>query len=218
MMQTIYLEPLDTPVLFAVPKTVAVQGNFPVLYKDTYGAIMLILITRSSYRVLSDTSQPPAERLRADEQGYSYEMRNYLQLPPAFDGRITELASEVTADSKSRYDKAVAIESYLKNTYGYSLEMKAWGDELVADFLFNIKKGHCEYFATAMAMMLRTQGIATRIVNGFHTGEYNDSAGMYIVRQRHAHAWVEVFFPKENAWVRSTPRRRRLRRAPDLRG
>lgn len=206
LMQTIYLEPLDTPVLFAVPKTVAVQGNFPVLYKDRYGAISFQPNNdRSSYRVLSDTSLPSADRLRSDQQGYSIETQNYLQLPPVFDNRIAELASDVTANSKNRYDKAVAIESYLKNTYGYSLDMKAGGDEPVADFLFNVKKGHCEYFATAMAMMLRTQGIATRIVNGFHTGEYNDSAGMYIVRQRHAHAWVEVFFPKENAWVPFDP-------------
>jgi len=83
--------------------------------------------------------------------------------------------------------------------------MKSGGPEPLADFLFNVREGHCEYFATAMAVMLRTQGVATRIVNGFHEGEYNEMAGQYIVRQRHAHAWVEVYFPKEKAWVPFDP-------------
>jgi hypothetical protein len=75
----------------------------------------------------------------------------------------------------------------------------------LADFLFNVREGHCEYFATAMAIMLRTQGIATRVVNGFHGGEYNDAAGLTVVRQRHAHAWVEVYFPGKDVWVTFDP-------------
>ena len=206
LMQTIYLEPLDTPVLFAVPRTVAIQGNFPVLYKDGYGAVSFSANNeRVSYKVLSDRSLPSLERLRADGQGYSIESQNYLQLPPEYDRRIADLASTAAGNAKSRYDKAVAVQSYLRNTYDYTLEMKSGGEQPLADFLFNVRKGHCEYFATAMAVMLRTQGIATRIVNGFHEGEYNSTAGLYVVRQRHAHAWVEVYFPKENAWVPFDP-------------
>jgi protein-glutamine gamma-glutamyltransferase len=206
LLQTIYLEPLDTPVLFAVPRAVAVQGNFSVLYKDGYGAISFSSTNeRVSYKALSDRSLPPVERLRADNQGYSIESQNYLQLPAEYDRRIAELASSVAGNSKNRYDKAAAIASYLRNNYGYTLEMKAGGSEPLADFLFNIREGHCEYFATAMAVMLRTQGVATRLVNGFYEGEYNDTAGLYVVRQRHAHAWVEVYFPKENVWVQFDP-------------
>ena len=72
----------------------------------------------------------------------------------------------VTA-SQNRYDTARIVESYLQNKFGYTLEQKAGGSDPLADFLFNVREGHCEYFATAMAVMLRTQGIATRIVNGF---------------------------------------------------
>lgn len=206
LVQTIYLEPLDTPVLFSVPRTIAVQGNFPVLYKDRYGAISFQPGgERSSYKVLSDTSLPTVERLRADNQGYSIESQNYLQLPVEYDQRIADLATTVAGRERSRYDKAVAIESYLRGTYGYTLEMRSGGPEPIADFLFNVKEGHCEYFASSMAVMLRTQGLATRIVNGFHQGEYNETAGMYVVRQRHAHAWVEVYFPKENVWVPFDP-------------
>ncbi len=204
--QTIYLEPLDTPILFAVPKMIAVHGNFPALYKDGYGAVSFAANNeRISYTVASDRSLPSVERLRSDNQGYSTESQNYLQLPPHYDSRIAELAATAVGNARSRYDKAMAIESYLRNSYGYTLEMKSGGDEPLADFLFNIREGHCEYFATAMAVMLRTQGVATRIVNGFHAGEFNATAGLYVVRQRNAHAWVEVYFPKENVWVPFDP-------------
>lgn len=204
--QTIYLEPLDTPVLFALPRAVAIQGNFPFVYKDTYGGISFSRnAERISYKVLSDRSLPDVERLRADNQAYPIEKQNYLQFPDSFDKRIFNLAFQVTAKSDNRYDKAKAIESYLQNNYGYTLDLKASGDEPLADFLFNVREGHCEYFATAMAIMLRTQGIATRVVNGFHGGDYNETADVTVVRQRNAHAWVEVYFPKENAWVPFDP-------------
>lgn len=204
--QTFYLEPLDTPILFALSRAVAVQGNFPVLYKDTYGAISFSRASeRISYKVLSDRTLPSSDRLRADARQYSEETENYLQLPLSYDARIAELAAGVTQASNNRYDKARAIESYLQNNFGYTLEQKSGGTEPLADFLFNVREGHCEYFATAMAVMLRTQGIATRVVNGFQQGEYNETADVYVVRQKNAHSWVEVYFPGENAWVPFDP-------------
>jgi hypothetical protein len=83
--------------------------------------------------------------------------------------------------------------------------MKASGRDPVADFLFNVKAGHCEYFSTAMAVMLRTRGIAARVVNGFLPGEYNEAAGAYTVRQSDAHSWVEVYFPETRSWVTFDP-------------
>ncbi|MBK8466950.1 MAG: DUF3488 domain-containing protein [Chloracidobacterium sp.] len=204
--QTIYLEPLDTPVLFALTRAVAIQGNFPVVFKDAYGSLTYSRsYERVSYKVLSDRSLPSASQLRADDKPYISDVSNYRLLPPAFDRRIANLAETVAATAKNRYDKARAIESFLQNNFGYTLEQKAGGDEPLADFLFNVREGHCEYFATAMAMMLRTQGIATRIVNGFNGGEYNDAAEVTIVRQRNAHAWVEVYFPGEDVWVPFDP-------------
>jgi transglutaminase-like putative cysteine protease len=204
--QTIYLEPLDTPVLFALPRAVAVQGNFPVVNRDAYGGLSFPRnFERTSYKVISDRSLPSAAQLRADDQPYTADVRNYVFLPPVYDGRIAKLAETITASTKNPYDKARVVESYLQTNFGYTLEKKAGGSEPLADFLFNVQEGHCEYFATAMAVMLRTQGIATRIVNGFHGGDYNDAAGVTIVRQRNAHAWVEVFFPKENVWVPFDP-------------
>jgi Transglutaminase-like enzymes, putative cysteine proteases len=205
-LQTIYLEPLDTPVLFALSRPVAIQGNFVSVSKDGYGDLTFPRNPeRMTYKVLSDRSQPSVARLRADNQAYSEDSRRYLSLPEKFDRRIANLAESVTRQANNRYDKAKAIESYLQNNLGYTLDLKAGGPDPLSDFLFNVREGHCEYFATAMAIMLRTQGIATRIVNGFQQGEYNDTADMYIVRQRNAHSWVEVYFPGESAWVRFDP-------------
>lgn len=206
LVQTFYLESMQTQLLFALPTAVAVQGNFDVLYLDTYGSISHGRTgERITYKVASDRSVPRSDELRADRQPYSTDVQNYRSLPPVYDLRIAEMAAQITASSKNRYDKALAVESYLQTNYGYTLEQKAGGKEPLANFLFDLREGHCEYFATAMAVMLRTQGIATRIVNGYHGGEYNDTAGMTIVRQRHAHAWVEVFFPGEDAWVTFDP-------------
>ncbi len=205
--QTVYLEPLlDTPVLFALPRAIVVQGNFSMLYKDLYGAISFPSTSeRVSYKVLSDRSTPPPAKLRADHKPYSSQQNNYLQLPRTIDPRIGDLAERITAGSTNRYDQAKAIENYLQTSFGYTLQRRAGGSEPLADFLFNVREGHCEYFATAMAVMLRTQGIATRVVNGFHGGEYNDAADVTIVRERNAHAWVEVYFPSDNAWVLFDP-------------
>ena len=204
--QTIYLEPLDTPVLFALPRAVAVQGNFPILYKDAYGSISYQRnYDRISYKVVSDRGLPPVDQLRADDQPYTTEVQNYRALMPVYDLRIARLAEKISANAKNRYDKAKAVEAYLQNNFGYTLDLKAGGEEPLSDFLFNIREGHCEYFATAMAVMLRTQGIATRIVNGFHGGDFNDTADVTVVRQRNAHAWVEVYFPKEDVWVPFDP-------------
>ncbi len=206
LIQTIYLEPLDTPVIFALPRAVGIQGNFPVIEKDAYGALSYRRnYERISYKVLSDRSLPDRAWLREDNFGYGSEMQNYLQLPEKYDKRIFDLAYSITSKEKNRYDRASAIEKYLQNNFGYTLDLKAGGADPLAAFLFNVREGHCEYFATAMAVMLRTQGIATRIVNGFHGGEYNDTADVTVVRQRNAHSWVEVYFPKENVWVPFDP-------------
>ncbi|MDQ3219637.1 MAG: DUF3488 and transglutaminase-like domain-containing protein, partial [Acidobacteriota bacterium] len=204
--QTVYLEPLDTPVLFSLHRALGVQGNFPVLFRDVHGAITFPRVgERISYKVLSDRTLPDISALRTDDSAYRSESNNYRQLPSKLDERIEILAEQITRNIANRYDAARAVESYLQNSFGYTLEQKSGGDQPLADFLFNVKEGHCEYFATAMALMLRTQGIATRVVNGFQQGEYNETADVYVVRQKNAHSWVEVYFPGENAWVPFDP-------------
>ena len=126
----------------------------------------------------------------------------YLELPP-MDPRVANLASQITGNVSTPYEKAAAIEEYLRTKFGYTLEMVAT-ENPIPFFLFERKKGHCEYFASAMAVMLRTQGIPSRIVNGFRNGELSDVTGSYIVRGRDAHSWVEAFIPGRG-WVEFDP-------------
>ena len=207
VVQTVYLEPIQTPVLFALSRPVLVQGNFLQINKDAEESLNVNIsgAERVSYRVYSDTFYPGEERLKKDEKEYPPDFERYLQLPENLDQRIRNFASELTRQSGNRYDKSKAIEKYLQNNFGYTLEMKAKGEEPLADFLFNVREGHCEYFATAMAVMLRTQGVATRIVNGFQSGEYNEAADVFVVKQKDAHSWVEVYFPQEDAWIPFDP-------------
>jgi len=206
--QTVYLEPLDKQVIFGLHRMVGVQGNFPILYRDAHSSITYQRTgtgDRVSYKVLSDTVYPDESRLRSDRSAYSGDLKNYLQLPPQLDSRIAELAERITSDKENRYDATRSIETYLQTQFGYTLEQKAGGPDPLADFLFDEREGHCEYFATAMAVMLRTQGIATRVVNGFQRGDYNDAADVYVVRQRNAHSWVEAYFPETATWVAFDP-------------
>ncbi len=206
VIQTVYLEPLDTQVLFGLTRLVAVQANFPVLFVDPHGSVTFPRSgDRSTYKVLSDVRLPSESELRRDRSPVPESVENYLQLPDGLDPRIAERAQLVTKTATNRYDAAAMIEFHLRNDFGYTLEQKSGGEQPLADFLFNVREGHCEYFATAMAIMLRTQGIATRVVNGFQQGEYNETADVYMVRQREAHSWVEVYFPGQNDWVPFDP-------------
>ena len=207
--QTFYLEPVDTPVLFGAARILAVQGKLPFLRIDAEGAIQTRPhdSERIAYKVFSDTTEPSPATLRSDRLEYTVAFARYADLPTNLDPRIGELTRDVIKKSGARnwYDAARAVESHLRENYGYTLELKAGGADPLADFLFNVKQGHCEYFATAMAVMLRTQGVATRVVNGFLPGEYNETAGAYTVRQSDAHSWVEVYFPQTNSWVTFDP-------------
>jgi len=207
--QTFFVEPLESPVLFAAPRVVAIQGDLPFVRVDGEGSVQSRRhdFERIMYKALSDTSEPRMDLLRNDLRPIPVSFYRYLQLPEDLDPRISTLATTIVlrANASNRYDIAKAIESHLQHDYGYSLEMKAGGPDPLADFLFNIKAGHCEYFSTAMAVMLRTRGIAARVVNGFLPGEYNEAAGAYTVRQSDAHSWVEVYFPETRSWVTFDP-------------
>jgi transglutaminase-like putative cysteine protease len=207
--QTVFLEPLESPVLFAAPRVIAVQGDLPFIRMDQEGSIQSRRhdFERLMYKAISDTDEPPVDQLRDDMGPYPAEFKRYTQLPDNLDPRIVQLARTMILDAhaRNRYDAAKAIEWQLQRDYGYSLQMKATGPDPLADFLFNVKSGHCEYFSTAMAVLLRTHGVAARVVNGFLPGEYNETAGAYTVRQSDAHSWVEVYFPESQAWVTFDP-------------
>lgn len=207
--QTVFLEPIESPILFAAPQAVAIQSDLPFVRTDAEGSMQSRHheFERIIYRAISDTSEPDIEALRKDLLPYPASYERYLQLPDHLDPRINALATSILVNARvrNRYDAARAIETALQTGYGYSLQMRAGGPDPLADFLFRVKAGHCEYFSTAMAVMLRTRGVATRVVNGFLPGEYNPTSGAYTVRQSDAHSWVEVYFPETRSWITFDP-------------
>ena len=208
--QTFYIEPVDTPVLFAAHRAVGISGALPYVGQDTEGGLTTRDHPREriTYRAFSDTSDPPLESLRRDNGPYALDdAARYLQLPESLDPRIPELARGLIrgTGADNRYDAAHVIEDYFRQNFKYSLEVRGEGADPLADFMFRTRAGHCEYYATAMAVMLRSQRIAARVVNGFQMGEYNDAADVFTVRQSDAHSWVEVYFPATGAWVAFDP-------------
>jgi hypothetical protein len=168
---------------------------------------------RLEYTAVSEIAQPSPDELRRDSStDYPEDLsRRYLQLPVSRNGssridrRIRDLAAQITQNQPTPFEKARAIESYLKQNYGYTLSPNISADDPLAEFLFERRAGHCEYFATAMAVMLRTIGIPSRVVNGFQMGEYNDISDFYSVRQRDAHSWVEVYLGASRRWIEFDP-------------
>jgi transglutaminase-like putative cysteine protease len=205
---TVLLEPLATDTIFAATQAAALRGNFSggeapaegsrtFLLQDTTGSFFNPFhnFTKLRYEGISLLPRIPAELLRSAPEEYDEKLREtYLQVP-ALDPRVAKLARSITANAKTPYDKAVAIESYLRTRYRYTLELTGRpGADALAQFLFDVRAGHCEYFASAMTILLRTLEVPARIVNGFLPGEYNDLGGDYIVRASDAHTWVEVYF------------------------
>ena len=213
---TIFLEPIATDAIFFPGRIVSLRGNFTGEGGNSYFALRRNYLLRDStetilnpfhnymaIRYLGVSRLPPLDgkKLRAARTIYPEEIAaTYLQLPPNLDSRIPQLARQITNNAKAPFDKSIAIESHLRTQYGYTLNLTGKpGDDPLPHFLFETRAGHCEYFASAMAIMLRTLGIPTREVNGFLPGEYNDLGGDYIVRASDAHSWVEVYFP-DNGW------------------
>ena len=212
MIYTVYLEPLATDAIFVPGKVISLKGNFNGENSNSFAAIRRTYIFRDStdtllnpfhnysairYAGFSLLLPMDATKLRAASTEYSIDIAStYLQLPHELDPRIPELAKQITKNARTPFDKSLAIESYLRNRFTYTLNLTGKpGDDPLAHFLFETRAGHCEYFASAMTIMLRTLGIPTREVNGFLPGEYNDLGGDYIVRASDAHSWVEVYFP-----------------------
>jgi len=203
----VLMEPLVSNVFFLAPTARLLQGNYRLLSMDNGDAVLDLDPEHpvGSYEATSDISQPSPGELRTAAYDYPPEVRlNYLQLP-AVDGRVVTLARQITVSADNSYDKAAAVERYLRTSFGYTLQLpRTVPRDSVANFLFERKQGHCEYFASSMAIMLRTLGIPSRVVNGFRTGEFNDLTSQYLVRASNAHSWVEAYFPGYG-WVSFDP-------------
>ena len=215
----VVMEPVGLDVFFLASTPLKITGNYRMVAIGADGSVMNRRPSLAAFRSdpeasqaigiyfgESDTHNP--EPLVRDSNSREYPARLvvlYTQLPRHVDPRIPQLARQITANSDSNYLRAKAIENYLQTNFGYTLQLPGHKeDDPLATFLFERKRGHCEYFASSMAVMLRTLGIPARVVNGFRGGEFNDIANSYIVREKDAHSWVEAYFP-EYGWVTFDP-------------
>jgi transglutaminase-like putative cysteine protease len=202
----IMLEPVSTEVLFAAAQARLIQTKARVridpadsLETDYHPS------SRIRYEAISDLGTPAASTLRVVSSAVSAEIeRDYLALPQ-LDSRVYSLAKQITRADTNNYDRARSVERYLRENFGYTLDLpRVREEDPITQFLFETKRGHCEYFASSMAILLRTIGIPTRLVNGFQTGEFNQVGDDFIVREADAHSWVEVFFPG-HGWIAFDP-------------
>ncbi|MCE9536625.1 MAG: DUF3488 and transglutaminase-like domain-containing protein, partial [Nitrospirae bacterium] len=205
--QDILLETLDTPVLFAAPFAELVSGDFLAVQVDGMSGLHLPLSpsSRSRYSVTSQVPQLVAGDRAAMALAYPDSIRSrYLQVPVESQ-QVADLAHRVVQQAATPFGRTLAIQQHLLENYRYSLEADtATLSYPLNEFLFVRKTGYCEHYATAMVMMLRTIGIPARLVTGFLATEWNEFGGYFTVRQRDAHAWVEVYFP-QSGWITMDP-------------
>jgi protein-glutamine gamma-glutamyltransferase len=202
----VLMEPIGTNIFFLATRPRFLNGSYRSVATDRAGAIYDLDLEHpvSLYDADSDLAEPTSQDLRSASGAIPPQIREYLQLP-MLDPRIPELARKITGAAQNPFDQAAAIERYLMTSFGYTLEMsRVAPPDPLADFLFVRKQGHCEYFASSMAIMLRTLGIPSRVVNGFRASEFNDLTANYVIRASSAHSWVEAYFPGYG-WISFDP-------------
>ena len=160
----------------------------------------------ATYYVESRLPNISVSQLRSAGTDYPEPIRKrYLQLPDGLPHRVSNLALDLSAPQPTAYDQVTAILSYLRNI-PYSLDVPAPppNRDAVDFFLFDLKKGYCDYYASAMTVMARAAGIPARLVTGYTRGTFDGDSGQFTVTAANAHSWVEIYFPG-SGWVEFEP-------------
>ena len=180
------------PIIDAVGDLGYVTGGTPIYTVQSGWYAPSPARLRLAEPVLASGSPP---RVRTLAQGLDVTAaRYYLQLPP-IPARVRALADSLGASAPTTYDRVVATRRYLQSNFDYTLDLPdSRAEATLEHFLFERRAGHCEYFSTALAVLLRAQGIPARNVNGFLGGEWNEFGRYLAVTQNDAHSWVEVWF------------------------
>jgi transglutaminase-like putative cysteine protease len=203
--QTYFVE-IDQPnVLFAAyrPTRVIFDG---AVWRRPDGALRsdVVLTEGAVYTVVSERPEVTAESLRDQGDVAAHlaarppdRVQRYTEVPASTTERTRELASSLAASTDTTYDMVRAFESWIGANVVYDLDAPtpAAGVDAVDDFLFSSRRGFCEQIASALAVMLRTQGVPARLATGYLPGERDRLSGVWKVRASDAHAWVEVWFP-----------------------
>ena len=159
-----------------------------------------------SYKAESLVLNVSAQDLRKSPSVYPAWVRNqFLALPDSVPERVLALARDLTASEPTAYDRALAIQNYLRE-YPYTLDISAppAGRDVTDYFLFDLKQGYCDYYATSMVVLARAAGLPARLVAGYANGSYNVERAQYVVTENYAHSWVEIYFANIG-WVEFEP-------------
>ena len=164
------------------------------------------LIVGDTYSVLAAVPDIDEQSLRNAGTDYpAYIEQHYTEVPATVPQEVHALAQEITQGANNPYDKARLVEQYVRSyEYDETIPGPRPGEDGVYYFLFEEKAGYCDYYASSMAVMLRSLGIPTRIAQGYSLGEFTEEQRRYEVRGVDAHTWVEVFFPSYG-WIEFEP-------------
>lgn len=196
-------------LVFASGTLVTVNRDFVVAWRDTgdemvdqFGAVL----PETRYKVDSAVATIGVSQLRESDGNIPGWVSNgYLALPDTIPERVIQLAHQLVENQSNPYGKALAIEEYLR-TYPYNLniEVPPAGKDVADYFLFDLRQGYCDYYATAMVVLARTVGLPARLAVGYASGIYDRANQRYIVTAADAHSWVEIYFP-EFGWIPFEP-------------
>jgi transglutaminase-like putative cysteine protease len=202
--QEIYVTPLDSGVIFGQYRVVKIEGSFFSVSRDANGTLTG-MGRPNHYDVYSQINVFSPDRLRSRQVSYSENvLRHYTDLSLQ-NPDVDSLAQQIATGGTTIYDRVALVQSYLERNYQYTTtDLPRSDTDPISHFLFKKKMGHCEYFATAMVVLLRHLKIPARLVNGFLEGEYNEIGEFYTVRQSDAHSWVEVYFGN-GLWIQFDP-------------
>ena len=213
--QRITLEPLDQDIIFCVFPPVALDSEQVVRFDaNRQRLIRQLSNTRKQMQIDIGTTGFRGKRqhpitLQTEKLEY-HDIHRLLELPetesgdpllPGLRSAAAEAISRSRAGDADHLLKARALEAFLRNNGGFRYSLRPVDRDPaldpIEDFIVNNQVGHCEYFATALALMLRSQEIPARVVIGYQGGEWNPIGSFYVVRKLHAHTWVEAYLPPE---------------------
>lgn len=207
-LQKRFIDPRWTATADGTAESLILTGQLPV-YDDVETVRARGTVAAGDpYVVQGRESTATAEELMAAGTDYpTWVMDRYLQpLPSSVTPRTIQLAAQLAPGNLTPYERAKAIERYLRDTivYDETVSEPPAGEDLVDYVLFERQRGYCTYYASAMVVMLRSVGVPARVVTGYYPGDWDATQNGYLYLQKNAHAWVEVFFPGYG-WVPFEP-------------
>ncbi len=199
MRQTFHVDAGFSNVLFAAPSPVSVETDQPIReLPDATVSAFGGFGHGAVYSVTSRSALPTEALLRAADRGpLPARVRRQYAQPPVTSDRVRSLARRIASSAPTTYDKILAFEAWMGSHVRYSLHapLSPEGVDVVDDFLFRSRLGWCEQIASSLVVMARADGIPARLATGFVPGARDSLTGQFVVRERDAHAWAEVYFP-----------------------